>query len=933
MYNSTKIVCPTIKNLNCHLHKVITCICSLLCLCLGIIPSAQAQVLVTTNQTATDIASTLVGSGVTISNAFFGPTCDVRQFSTFTNSAGNNVPFTSGVFMCTGFTDDHDNVISNVDPGFSSAGPGAPGDSDLDALIPPFTTNDAAILEFDFVAESNNVFFNYVFASEEYNEFTCSDFNDVFAFIVSGPGLPAQNIALVPGTALPVTINNVNNGTVGASGNIANCTGTNGSLAFSAFFQDNPLGSPSIEFDGLTVALTAEVAVQPCSTYHIKLAVADAFDNAFDSGVFLEAGSFSSDVLNIQTVTANSDSVVTEDCNTAQITLSLPTATTTAYNIPHNIFGTAINGTDYNEIFPSDFTIPAGASSVTIDIIPIADAITEGLENLFIEIQVSPCQFDTIELFINEETLLDTPVVTCNTLSASAISYTWGTVLGATGYEVSEDNGATWIPANPGPLQHDITGLSPNSSATLLVRAIGGFQACSENPSDTSTCTTCVLPVSINIDANVSCNGGADGIATAIPGGGNPPYTYLWSNGQTTQTATGLSAGVVYTVTVSDPVCSTPETVILTEPTALILNLTPTDLSCNGINDGTVTAAPTGGTAPYSYLWDNGATTATITGLAPNTYCVTITDDNGCTITDCGVVGEPTALTLTTDSTDASCNGGADGTATATVAGGTAGYTYLWDDPTGQNTATANNLTAGTYCVTVTDNNGCTITDCTIVNEPIALALTIAVTSDYNGEDISCNGTCDGEATVTVVGGTAPYTYLWDNATAQTTAIATGLCTGTSNVTVTDDNGCTATISITLTEPIALNPSIVGSTDASCGGTCDGTADVNVIGGIAPYTYLWDNGQTTTNSTGLCAGNQCVTVTDANGCTATICATINEPTPVTVSIAITVDYNGENISCNGASDGELTATAAGGTAGYTYLWDDPAAQTTAIASN
>ena len=411
---------------------------------------------------------------------------------------------------------------------------------------------------------------------------------------------------------------------------------------------------------------------------------------------------------------------------------------------------------------------------------------------------------------------------------------------------------------------------------------------------------------------------------------------YEWSGTptQTSQVITVSTNGTHYVTVTDNNGCQGYDSINITVAPPILVSTTATDISCNGFNDGELTATSTGGTGPYNYLWDdsNAQTTATATGLLAGTYCVDITDANACATRACETLTEPAPLTGSASSLDASCNGSADGTASITPTGGVAPYTYLWDDSAGQSTQTATGLTAGTYCVTVTDANGCTLVDCATVNEPsTALSLTIAISSNYNGVAISCNGGCDGEATIQANGGTAPYTYIWDNG--QSTDLATGLCAGTSNVTATDANGCTASISVNLGEPATLVTNISTAQATSCHGGCDGEATVQANGGIAPYSYTWDNGQTNATSTGLCVGNSCVTVTDANGCSASVCATINEPDAINTTIAIASNYNGPPISCPGASDGALQATGRGGTAPYTYLWDDSNAQSTALASN
>lgn len=293
---------------------------------------------------------------------------------------------------------------------------------------------------------------------------------------------------------------------------------------------------------------------------------------------------------------------------------------------------------------------------------------------------------------------------------------------------------------------------------------------------------------------------------------------------------------------------------------------TTTDASC-GIADGTATANPSGGTAPYTYVWDanaGGQTTATATGLAAGTYIVNVTDNVGCTGADTITVVNPNAPTGATSATNPSC-GTPDGTATATGSGGTAPYTYQWSANAGsQTTATATALGAGTYTVIITDAASCAVTLTVTLTTPAGPSSAAVETAA-----VSCNGAADGEATATAAGGTAPYTYLWSAAAAnQTTSTATGLTAGTYDVTITDANGCTSTSSAIVTEPTAVTATVVDN--------LNGTATATPAGGTAPYTYLWDDAaaQTTATATGL-NDNQLytVTITDANGCTATATVT------------------------------------------------------------
>jgi len=406
---------------------------------------------------------------------------------------------------------------------------------------------------------------------------------------------------------------------------------------------------------------------------------------------------------------------------------------------------------------------------------------------------------------------------------------------------------------------------------------------------------------------NVTCNGGATGSIDLTPTGGTTPYIYLWSNGAVSQDLTNVPAGT-YTVTVTDNSSATAVTsATVGEPTVIVIALTTTGETCAGNNDGVILAGVSGGVPPYTFLWSNAGTTASINNLTPGSYTVTVTDANGCTNSTSGAVSAAIGLNLSSVITNVTNSGGSDGAIDLTVAGGTMPYTYLWT--TAANTEDINFLIAGTYTVTVTDLNGCTGTGSYVVTQPGSpLALSTNQTA------VSCNGGSNGAVDLTVSGGVTPYSFVWSNA--ATTEDLTGIGAGTYTVTVTDGIGGTATTTATITEPTIITNSFL-ITDVTCNGLADGSATASASGGSGAFTYVWSNGQFTAAVTGLAAGTYTVTVSDANLCTASFVATVNQPTPISVLVT-----SGGSVSCSGGNDGTATASASGGNAPYFFLWSN-----------
>ena len=404
---------------------------------------------------------------------------------------------------------------------------------------------------------------------------------------------------------------------------------------------------------------------------------------------------------------------------------------------------------------------------------------------------------------------------------------------------------------------------------------------------------------------SLACNGDNSGSISTIITGGNAPYGYKWSNGNTGTSQTNISGGV-YALTITDSKgCKGMDSALVSEPTTLALSFSSSNVLCNGGSTGSATAVLSGGTSPYSYNWNTGITLNTLSDLVAGTYQMTVTDANACTASSSITITEPAILTLSNSSANVLCNGSATGSATATITGGSVPYSYNWSN--GITTSVNNNLVSGSYDVTVTDANACTVTSSITVTEPEKLLVTLTPANPT-----AC-GVSDGTVTSLVSGGVSPYTYSWN--TGAITNSLSGLTTGIFSMTVTDVNGCEKTESTALSDPGAATVSIT-TTSTNCSYSSDGKASAIATGGVLPYTYSWSNGTTASSITGVSAGSYFLTVTDAKGCKTAKIAEVDSPEPMVISFVVD--------SVKQSGDGAINVTVTGGTAPYTYSWSNGA---------
>ncbi len=508
-------------------------------------------------------------------------------------------------------------------------------------------------------------------------------------------------------------------------------------------------------------------------------------------------------------------------------------------------------------------------------------------------------------------------VSTSPSVSGIVTNTTCGNPNGAINITVTGGSGYTYNWSD-GSVTEDLTGLNSDNYTVNITTS----QGCSANASFTVRDTDGPA-ITISGSGNVSCFGGNNGfINLNNPTGGTAPYSYSWSNGESTQNISSLQAGTYDVIVSDDNGCQTGTELTITEPgVPLQADGVIVNVNCYGNSTGTITQTVSGGTPPYTYSWSGGITTKDRTSLAAGTYTVRITDYKECFIDQSYTITQPAAaLSATATVTDVSCFGSSNGQIIVNVTGGSSPYSYSWTKTGGGFSAVTKDILGrgtGFYNVTITDTKNCTFTLTNIeIKQPAVLTLTRSIT------DAACYGANTGSINLTVSGGSQyvapalPYIYSWSNG-AVTEDIGS-LTAGTYSVTVTDKNGCTATASYVVGQPAALlTASISATTAALCNGASDGTATALGAGGTTNYSYSWNTVpvQNTQTASGLKAGTiYTVTLTDANHCTATAQTTVDEPAPIAIGGFASA------VSCNGGNDGSVNITPSGGAGSYTYVW-------------
>lgn len=739
--------------------------CHLLLCLLFVVASttSNAQIIIDTTQTPDQLVqNVLLGNGVSVSNITFNGISNspVDVMVAGFDATNANLGIDHGLLLCTGDANMVEGPNNEGGATLPIGGLGLGGDADLDqALGGGFTTNDAAVLEFDFIPNGDSLTFRYIFGSEEYLEWVNSSYNDVFGFFISGPGINgpysgnAMNIALVPGTAQPVSIDNVND------------------VSNSAYYVDNGDGftapqntdSAYVQFDGITTVLEAYAEVQCGLTYHIKLAVADAGDHVLDSGVFLEAESFSSNanvVASLTTSVGLNDSTLYEGCGVAELVFQRFGDLSLADTVDLVVGGTSTGGVDYNPPLPNGLIFQPGDSVISFSLNAPLDA--DGIETLDISIlNTAACSGSVLQsdftFYIDQAnpmyiTVADTAILCGETVEI--------------GPEVFEGFGIYTYDWSTGATTPTIT-VSPGVTTTYDI-IVGDTCGMLDQMGSITVDVPVYPPVDLTVsnDTALACLGSTT-LAILSSSGGNGVYTYEWSDGNnviSSSATVSVQAGptTTYYATVFDGCGSwaVDSVVVSSIPLAPVMVTVSNDTTvlCPGDPVDLEMISTTGGNGVYTWSW-----IADGTGLG-NTTDLSINADSTQAYTllaedQCGNIGTATALVIMPQydplsvalPPDQLICGGDTVELHAEVQGGAGNYTYLWPllGSTDSLVVVAP-MQDENYQVTVTDQCGYSSSNSTLVEvEVVVPDFVMTYTDEYT-------------ITVTNASSSNATSYYWD---------------------------------------------------------------------------------------------------------------------------------------------------------------------------
>jgi gliding motility-associated-like protein len=797
---------------------------------------------------------------------------------------------------------------------------------ELLASLPGASLHDIAVYTIRFVPTSDTVRFRYVFASEEYPEYACTQYNDIFGFFIQGQGYPTfTNIAIIPGTNLPVAINNIHPD----NPDEANCGPFN-----VQYFRDNLNTGKQPVYDGFTQVFTALAVVTPCQEYTIKLAIADVGDGIYDSGVFLEAKSFGSGSLRVEANTVSNDGTVTEGCSVGTLRFAIPVPTIDTLNIDYTIFGTATNGTDYQTI-PMNLCIKPGETSVEVPIIALEDGIVEPNETIFVDVQRDPCNRDTISIILRDNGLkapkLQNDTVFCsNNATPIKLSGQSPTPTPAPFVHTNtNDVTLNWLftgPLSPAVVPLVVSGVSHKVVAPDIIQSV---------------CVNISHPFDDDLDLYLIAPDGKFMELSTDNGGNGDNYTNTCFKPSATKPITfgfnqAPSSAAPFT---GDFQPEGDWSELYGAPTNGTWKLQVSDdgLAFNGtLLDWTITFAPS---YRIDYQWTPSAGLSCSNCPEPlalptaNTdYVLKATDNYGCVVTDSikfDVLAGISAPTVQCDSVSPN---------SVTFAWDTVAYTSGFEISINNGPWISPNLGSTGHIVTGLTPltpvgiqvRGIGTLPCPPQVANATCTNCAAPQASVEKRDVLCFGDKTGSIKLTPDQANPPYTYSLVGGATNPDSLFRNLGAGAYTVRVRDQDGCYSDVDVQITQPNELITSAAITDPISCFGLSDAVVTATKTGGTGNASYAFTKTGSAVPATGgvaanLGAGNYQVIATDTNGCKDTTTVVLTQPD----SIRLIVDAY--QAKCFGTPTGRGDALANGGTGSLQYSWSSGA--TTAIANN
>lgn len=865
------------------------------------------------------VENVFLASGVEVLNVtYLGAPASIGYFS----NADNNIGIESGILLSSGFA----NVAALPNTSGATTGntSGSGTDPDLEILVGNSSLFDIAVLEIEFIPYADTLEFRYVFASEEYPEWVCSQFNDVFGFFISGPGISgpfsnnSQNVALVPGTSTYVAINTVNNG----NPNNPACVPQH-----PQFFNLTPANAQPT-YDGYTDVFTATAVVQPCQVYKIRLAIADVGDGAYDSGVFLEARSFGTPSVNFQLTTTAQNRNIARGCGNGLGRFSIRNNAPIDVDIPITVIGSAVLGVDYT-MEPPSVLIAAGTSETVITFEALPNGQQSEIDSIGLVFQRNPCVDDTIWFFLVPDTLPQVNLGPDFAVCIGSEVMLDGTVdIELPEPKTFENSNSFHIPSPPNstspliPIRSpiDVSGVFPEELGPGMIESVciniqhlwvddinvyliapsGRFIALTtDNGGDGDHyIETCFSPAATQpIDYGNPF--GAPSWAAPFTGYYQPEGRWedLWSNDV-------------------NPVNGTWNLMVIDDA----------PLPDGELQNWRITFNPE---YRLDYNWLPAASvecdtcSATLSTIdEARTYVLELRDSYGCIRMDSVRVDlqpdivAPTATCATIGYNDLTITWGLQALGEnyeISVNGGP------WQDPNvGQDGFFAAGLgldDSVTFvvkaigpCNETYDTIGCRTNNCI----PPQI-----IVDQVQGP--SCFGGADGQFVLQINALIQDY-EVTVNGAVTLPGMMSGLSAGTYQIMTVDTLGCMDELMLVLNAPDALELTALMIDSVRCWGEANGALAPGISGGTYPFNFQWADGSTDSLRTNLPGGMYALTLTDANDCLLEVALEVFEFPPLSVS------YTVQGPSCMAPNGGHIRLNVSGGAGGFQYNWSQPGLQ-------